>query len=96
MGIVQEEFRYINSNIFFDVTPYNLVEIDWCFGGTYRVHYQNRRTSQTRTETASLAVLSACFMLVSCLSYDREDGGDMLLGNVGLLSTVYTELYPRR
>jgi hypothetical protein len=28
--------------------------------------------------------------------FDPEDGGDIFSGNVGLLSTDYTALYPRR
>jgi hypothetical protein len=28
--------------------------------------------------------------------FDPEDGGDMILRNVGCLSTDYTALYPRR
>jgi hypothetical protein len=30
------------------------------------------------------------------LLFNLEDGGDMFLGNVGLLSTEYKTLYPRR
>jgi hypothetical protein len=30
------------------------------------------------------------------LFFDREDGGNMFLGNVSLFSTDYTALYPRR
>jgi hypothetical protein len=30
------------------------------------------------------------------LFYDLENGGDIFLRNVGLLSTDYTALYPRR
>jgi hypothetical protein len=30
------------------------------------------------------------------LFFDPEDGGDMLLRNIGWLSTDYTTLYPRR
>jgi hypothetical protein len=40
---------------------------------------------------------NTCFILVSCLAYvfDPEVGGDMLLRNVGRLSTDYTALEDR-
>jgi hypothetical protein len=44
----------------------------------------------------------ACYLLYSyarfllCLFFGPEDGGDMLLRNVGSLSTDYTALHPRR
>jgi hypothetical protein len=43
-------------------------------------------------------MFAACFMLVYCLAYSSnpEDGGDIFLRNVGLLSMDFTALYPRR
>jgi hypothetical protein len=40
------------------------------------------------------ACFNASFLLV--LFFDPDDGGDMLLWNVGWLSAGYTALYPRR
>jgi hypothetical protein len=41
---------------------------------------------------------TACYMLHSGLlsGFELEDGGDMVLRNIGWLSTDYTALYPRR
>jgi hypothetical protein len=33
---------------------------------------------------------------VATRTFDPEDGGNMFLKNVGLLSTDYTTLYPRK
>jgi hypothetical protein len=44
------------------------------------------------------ALLAACFHVGFLLGlfFNPEDGGNMFLQNVGLLSTNYTALYPRR
>jgi hypothetical protein len=44
------------------------------------------------------ALLATCFHagIFLGLFFNPEDGGDMLLLNVGSLSTDYTELHPRR
>jgi hypothetical protein len=44
------------------------------------------------------SLLATCFHtgFLLDLLFDREDGGDMFLRNVGLIPTDYTALYPRR
>jgi hypothetical protein len=36
------------SSIFWDVTPYVLLKVNNCFGGTYSFHLQDRRKNQER------------------------------------------------
>jgi hypothetical protein len=45
---------------------------------------------------ANRALLATCLILVSCLLFNLEDGGDMFLWNVGWCSTDYTVWYLRR
>jgi hypothetical protein len=39
--------------------PYNLLKVNWCSGGTYRLHLQGRKISQA----------TKCFMLLSHFDY---------------------------
>jgi hypothetical protein len=66
----------------------NAVKVNECFGIPCRLHFRCRRIS------------SVCYLIYAgsllCWFLEPEDGGDMLLRNVGWLSTDYTALYPRR
>jgi hypothetical protein len=59
---------------------------------------QSRPTFRRNTSIFSRSLLATCFHAGFFLDlfFDPEDGGDMLLRNVGWLSTDYTALYPRR
>jgi hypothetical protein len=62
--------------IFWDITPYNPLKVNGHFGGTCRLHLQDRRISHARNEhDASSKQNSACKLL------------KVFLRNVGLLST---------
>jgi hypothetical protein len=62
------------------------------FRGTYRLHLQGRRISQARNQRESMWQADPMLGLF----FNPEDGGDIVLRNVGWLSTEYTALYPRR
>jgi hypothetical protein len=79
-----EEYCLLGYN---SVYPLN---INRCFGATYRLHLQGRRISRAINQ------LESRWQAELSLFFDLEDGGDMLLQNIGLYSTDYTELYPRR
>jgi hypothetical protein len=55
-------------------------------------------TDVSEKHVTSTSKLSTCYHAAFLLGlfFDPEDGSDMLLRNVGLLSTDYTALYPRR
>jgi hypothetical protein len=71
----------MKSTIFWDMTPCSPLSVNRGFGGIYGLHLQ----------------VATC-LLASCWTYffGPEDGGDMLLRNVGWRSTDYTASYPRR
>jgi hypothetical protein len=62
--------------IFWDITPYSPLNVNRRFGGTYRLHLQGRKISQT--------LLVTCFHagFLPGLFFDPEDEGDMFLRNV--------------
>jgi hypothetical protein len=77
--------------MFGDITPYTRLKVNRSFEGTCGLHLQELRISQTGNlrEVGSHAGLSGLF-------FYPDDGGDMLLRNVGSLPTDYKALYPTR
>jgi hypothetical protein len=73
----------LKSIIFWDITTCSPLSVNRRFGGTHRLHLQDRRNNFGK-KPASKQVALACW-LVSCRNYffDPEDGGDMFLRNVG-------------
>jgi hypothetical protein len=62
----------MNNPIFWYITSYSPLKVNWSFGGTCRLYLQGRRISEAaKQETRTKQVVSwACwFMLVSCLAY---------------------------
>jgi hypothetical protein len=60
------------SSVFWDIRAYTPLKVNRNYGGTCRLHPQGRRISQARNqhEVGSMqALLTAYFMLVSCLAY---------------------------
>jgi hypothetical protein len=51
----------MKKSVLRDITPCSPLKMNRRYGGTYRLHLQNRRTSK--------AVFATCFMLVSFLAY---------------------------
>jgi hypothetical protein len=87
----------MKSSIFRDITQRSPLKVNQYFGGIYRLHSQVPKKSQARKKSESrwqVKLSSAGFLLG--LFFYPEDGGDMSLRNIGLLSTDYTALYPRR
>jgi hypothetical protein len=66
----------MKSIIFWDVTPCSLLSCIQRFGGTYRLHLQDRR-KYFQQEAASKQVAGA-----ETIFFDPEDGGDTFLRNV--------------
>jgi hypothetical protein len=60
----------VKSLVFWDITPHSPLKVDQRFGGTRRLHQ------------SSVCYLFHDGVLVG-LFFDREDGGDVLLRNVG-------------
>jgi hypothetical protein len=81
--------QYFEKNGMLKHSP---LKVNRRFGGIYRLHIQCRRISRARNE------LTDCFHagFLLGLLFDREDGCDIFLRNVGWLSTDYTTSYPRR
>jgi hypothetical protein len=69
----------MDSSIFWDITPYSLLKVNWIVGGTRRFHLQGGRMCQ------ELCLPPASFLLG--LLFVPEDGDDMLHRNGGWLST---------
>jgi hypothetical protein len=62
----------MKSSTFWDITPYSPLKVNRRFGRIYRLHLQGIIISQARDLCEAI-----------CLFFDREDGGDMFLRNVG-------------
>lgn len=56
----------LKISIFCIMTPYSMVKLNWCFGGTYLLHDQGRRTNQIKTSIKQVAsdLLPTYFILV--------------------------------
>jgi hypothetical protein len=68
----------MKSSFFWDMTPCSPLKINRLFGGTYRVHFQNRRKTKQKTKVKKVA---AGFL--PYLFFDHENGDDIFLRNVG-------------
>jgi hypothetical protein len=78
----------MKSTIFWDTTPCSPLSVNGRFGGTYRLHHQNRKNKLSKKPAWNVAN--------SAFYFAPDNGGDMFLRNVGWHSTDYTALYPRR
>jgi hypothetical protein len=78
------------SSIFWDITPYSPLKINRRFGGRCR-----KKPENTGSKKASACYLIPAGFLLGLL-FDSEDGGEIILRNVGCFSTDYTASYPRR
>jgi hypothetical protein len=47
---IKQNWRRMKSYIFWDITPYSSLKVNWCFGGICRVHLQGQRISQARNQ----------------------------------------------
>jgi hypothetical protein len=86
------KYRYIGSEVlvavamkisfFLDITPWSPLKFNQRFEGTCRLHLQGPRINQGHGKHSSAChLLNAGFLLG--LFFDPEDGGDMLLRNIG-------------
>jgi hypothetical protein len=82
----------MKSYFFWNKTPCSPLEINRNFGGTSSM--PNKPGKKREASKQSLMLVHAGFLLG--LFFDHEDGGAMFVRNVGLFSTDYTALYPRR
>jgi hypothetical protein len=79
---LRREHRYVvHGNILRDqrilssmITPYNQLNIKWCFGGTCRLNLQGWTLSQAKSQHEAGSKILLCLM--------HEDGADMFLRNV--------------
>jgi hypothetical protein len=62
-----------------DVMPFNVINVYLCFKGTYCLHFQSRRVSQSSIHQADCSLLSY-------LIFDSEDEGSISPRNIGNLS----------
>jgi hypothetical protein len=76
----------IKSVIFWDKTPCSPLKVNRRFGEKYRLYF--------KAEDSTFHLFFVDFLLG--LFFGPEDGGDIFLLNVGLLSTDHMTLYPRR
>jgi hypothetical protein len=86
----------VMSTIVRDITPVSPLKIEQSFGGTYRIHFKDRKVSEARHESESVALIATCFCssFIFGLFFDTENGGCMILGNLDWLPTKYTVWYP--
>jgi hypothetical protein len=74
-----KEMYCSKSPIFWDITPCSLSKVSCRFGGTCRLHLQDRSISQAikkHQEGSNGGFLNSLF-------FDPEDGGDMYIQNFG-------------
>jgi hypothetical protein len=78
-------YFFIKSTIFWDITPCSLLKVNRRFGETYHLHLQGGKISRARNQRESRWQAEICshagFLLGSF--FGPEDGGDMILRNVG-------------
>jgi hypothetical protein len=82
----------MKSIIIWDMTPCTLLSVNRCFGGTYRLHLQNRINKFSKKTASRWCLAFFCWTYF----FDPEDGGDMFLRNVRWNSMDYTASYTRR
>jgi hypothetical protein len=68
VGFVVLKALVKESSVFSDVTPCSLLKVNRRFGGTYRLHLQGRRISQTRNQRESSPFFHAGILLESFFS----------------------------
>jgi hypothetical protein len=79
----------MQNSIFSNITTCSSLEVNRRFGGTCRIF----RVEEQAKLGSVCYLLHSNFLLGSF--YGPEDGGDIFLRNIGLLSMDYTALYPR-
>jgi hypothetical protein len=85
----------MQSSVFWNITPCNLVKVNRHFEGTYRLHLHSQLVSQA---TNNMKQLSACCLLPALffdLLFYPEYEGDVFLRNFASISPNYTAFYPR-
>jgi hypothetical protein len=53
----------LKSSILWNVMPYNLVEVYWCFRGTYCLHFRGQRVCQPASSLHAAQLLAYCLTL---------------------------------
>jgi hypothetical protein len=81
----------MKSSVFWDITPCSPLKVNGQFGGTCHLHLQGLGICQVRNWRGSRWQAEQLGIFIN-----PEDGGDIFLRNVCLLSTDYTASYPRR
>jgi hypothetical protein len=82
------------NTVFWNVMPCIPVQVHLHFRGTNCLHLQGRRISQASNQKEA-GGSTYLVLFASCLAFDLEHGGSILLRNVDELSD-YTESHPRR
>jgi hypothetical protein len=69
-----------DNSIFWNITSYSPLKVNWRFGGTCHFHLHGQRISQERNQYES--------------RWQAKDGGDIFFIKVSWFQTDYTALYP--
>jgi hypothetical protein len=58
----------MKTTVFWDVTPYSLVLVHYCFGGNYCLNLQEQRVHQTHKQQTECGMACLLASLVVCLN----------------------------
>jgi hypothetical protein len=89
------------SSVFWNIVPYSLVKLNWCFKVMCPLHLQSLNISQAGNQHEAGSKKCSVYCLFHTgfllgLLLTPEDGVGMFLQNVSWLSRGYIEIYPRR
>jgi hypothetical protein len=87
----------MKSTIFWDIIPCSPLKVNRRFEEIYRLHLQGQiiRGTKTIVKAGGKQEYQAELAIYFHAFFDLEDGGDLFLRNVGLLSREYTALFLR-
>jgi hypothetical protein len=84
------EKRKLKISVFYDMTSRSQMLVNRGFSGEYGLHYQSQRVSLARNRYETGIMTSSCFLLQDNFLLGHENGGNMFLRNLRLLSPDYS------